>query len=266
MIDGEGGFVAFAQERPRDPARAAGFGGHGGLGAFVDREAFGRDAELVPWLDHVADECLEGFLVVELELCPFGGPGDPGDADLVDVAFEIVIVVPPADPDAGGGGDVEGRGAAGRLGVELAVHVKSGHSLLVRVEHVGPFARRDLGLPVDVGVGEIGVDLDVGWAAELDDDLALRLFGSPSDDGGVGAERADPGLGGMRGGTGGEVRGLVAAGETVVAVESAGGTDDAGRGGRAGILGVGAGDFIAWRGAQMPDRGVTVRGVEDGSR
>src|SRR5262249_19029284 len=146
--------------------------------------------ELLARLHHRADQRLQRLLVFVFEANPVGRPRDPGDAHLVDVANEVVVVVPPADPQPDRGFDVEGRFPGG---IELAVQVDPTPAALIRVRDVNPLAQRNAGFAPDVG--EIAVDVEVWRAAELHPNLAAATAAlvAPAEDRRVRPLRSDPG-------------------------------------------------------------------------
>ena len=123
-------------------------------------------------------QALPRTLVGVAEPDPGGGPRDLGDAYLVDVADEVIIMIPAADPEAGGGTEVQRRRATlGGVG-QLAVDVDPRVAGRVGVDDVHPFPGGEGGA-LDICVREVALHLHVRGAAVVHDHLALPLLIAP---------------------------------------------------------------------------------------
>ena len=201
-------------------------------------------------------------LVRVAELGPGRRAGDLRHAHLVDLADILIIVIPTADPEPGGGGDVHRAGAAGRHLGGFAVHVDLRAVARVHVHHVHPPARGER-TALDVAGGEVAVRAHVRRAAVLQDHLALALFVAPADHAGVRLRRAEPDLGRVRLRARRETGDLVAPEDPRLARERPARADHAGRRLRPRILALEPARRIGRRVVEVPDRQVMVALVED---
>ena len=253
------GLLAVAFHDPIHLLRAAGFRRERETPAFQHGHFHFWEPELVVGLHHWADQRLQRLLVLVLKSNPVGRSSHLRDAHLVDVADEIVIVVPAADPQPGRALDVQ-HGFRG--GVELAVDVDFAVFALVRVDDVNPFPERQTGLAPHVG--EIAVDVDVRRTAELHSDLAAAsaAFVSPADDRRVRRLRPEPRFRAVGTRARGIVGNLVATEDALPPDEVARRTDDSNRRCRPGILRLQCFGLVLHRPTHVQDADEVVRLVE----
>src|SRR5205823_5313581 len=108
------------------------------------------------------DQRLQGLLVLEFKPYPIRGPRHFGDPHLIDVADEVVIVVPPADPHPRRALDVQHW--LGRA-VEPAVDVNPAVPSAVGVYDMNPLRHGESRFALHVG--KIAVHVEVRRAAKL---------------------------------------------------------------------------------------------------
>ena len=136
-----------------------------------------------------------------------------GNANFVDIARKIILIIPTPDGESKGALQVERGATPDVFGGEFTVDIKASLTLLIGVDYVDPCSCGER-WTLHIAVGEIAIGPNVRGAGVLHHHFALRFFVPPSDQSAVRFFGSEPQFGGVRAGAGGEAGNFIPTGDT----------------------------------------------------
>ena len=229
---------------------------------FSHRKLWLRDREFIPRLDEGTDQRLVRLLILELQLHPFRRTHDLRNTHFIEIANEVVVVVPATKVQSRWRSEIE-RPAFPDVGaVEHAINVELCFPFAIGVDDVRPIAHRNAAGPIDVATREVAIHLNVRRTAILHDDLALPLLVAPGNQRRVRSFGTEPNLGAVRARAGRVVRNHVAAEDSLAVREMPRRADHALSRRRACVCAGQCARVVADRIIHVPDAEIPVRLVE----